>query len=340
MSEQPLLDVQDLTMVYKTRKGLVSAIDGITFSLRRGESMGLVGESGCGKTSIAMTLLRLMPDNAVIQKGKILLDGKDLVKMNDQQIRDVRWKRISMVFQAAMNALNPVTRVGDQILEAIYHHEPEITNNDARQRVIELFKLVGIDAEMIDRYPHEFSGGMRQRAIIAMALACNPALIIADEPTTALDVIVQDQVLRELRRIQKNLNMSMIYISHDIAVIAEVSEKIGVMYAGRMVELAESREIFKRPQHPYTAALMSAFPSIKGPKTRLEALGGEPPDLLFPPSGCRFHPRCPFASERCVQEQPPFAQSSEGDSGSENHWVACWYPIITQNWAVPVEVSA
>ncbi|HZU87013.1 MAG TPA: ABC transporter ATP-binding protein [Anaerolineaceae bacterium] len=342
MSEQPLLDVQDLTMVYKTRKGMVSAIDSVSFTLRHGESMGLVGESGCGKTSIAMTLLRLMADNAIIQKGKILLDGQDLVKMSEQQIRDVRWRKISMVFQAAMNALNPVTRVGDQILEAIYHHEPNITNSDARERVVELFKLVGIDAKMIDRYPHEFSGGMRQRAIIAMALACNPALIIADEPTTALDVIVQDQVLRELRRIQKELNMSMIYISHDIAVIAEVAEKIGVMYAGRMVELADSREIFKRPRHPYTSALMSAFPSIIGPKVKLEALGGEPPDLLFPPSGCRFHPRCPFASERCVNEQPPFIPVSHTPTSGEGvqHMVACWYPVAVEGEVLSVGSAA
>lgn len=327
MTEQLLLDVQNLTMGYKTRKGMVSAIDGVSFSLQRGESMGLVGESGCGKTSIAMTLLRLMADNAVIQKGQILVDGQDLVKMNDQQIRDVRWRKISMVFQAAMNALNPVVRVGEQIMEAIYRHEPHITRAEAARRVSDLFQLVGIDPKMIERYPHEFSGGMRQRAIIAMALACHPALIIADEPTTALDVIVQDQVLRELRRIQKELHMSMIYISHDIAVIAEVAEKIGVMYAGRMVELAGAREIFKRARHPYTAALMSAFPSIKGPKIRLEALGGEPPDLLFPPEGCRFHPRCPFASEHCAHEQPPFIPVS--DMAEQQHFVACWYPIPT-----------
>ncbi len=335
MSEQPLLSVQDLTMVYKTRKGMVSAIDGVSFNLRRGESMGLVGESGCGKTSVAMTLLRLMADNAVIQKGKILLDGADLVRMSDQQIRDVRWKRISMVFQAAMNALDPVKQVGEQILEAIYRHEPNITTADARLRVVDLFRLVGIDAKMIDRYPHEFSGGMRQRAIIAMALACNPSLIIADEPTTALDVIVQDQVLRELRRIQKELQMSMIYISHDIAVIAEVAEKIGVMYAGRLVELAGAREIFKSPRHPYTAALMSAFPSIKGPKTHLEALGGEPPDLLFPPGGCRFHPRCPFASEHCAHEQPPFVPFDQ----NKEHWIACWYPVAHSSTLIPAEVE-
>jgi peptide/nickel transport system ATP-binding protein len=321
MTEQPLLSIQDLSMVYQTRKGPVSAIDGVSFDLRQGETMGLVGESGCGKTSIAMTLLKLIPDNAVIQRGSILLDGQDLVPMSDAQIQDVRWKRIAMIFQAAMNALDPVYRVGDQIIEAIERHEPQIKLSEARQRVEYLFGLVGIDAGMMDRYPHEFSGGMRQRAVIAMALACMPSLIIADEPTTALDVIVQDQVLRELRNVQRTLNMSMIYISHDVAVIAEVSEKIGVMYAGRLAELARSHEIFKHPRHPYTAALMSAFPSISGPKMRLAGLGGEPPDLLYPPTGCRFHPRCPYASEQCRIEQPPFIYIGQ------NHQVACWHPV-------------
>lgn len=320
MSEKPLLSLKDLTLVYKTRKGFVSAIDGVTFDLYPGQSMGLVGESGCGKTSIAMTLLKLMPDNAIIQKGQILLNGKDLVPMNDTQIQDVRWKHISMVFQAAMNALNPVHKVGDQIIEAIARHERDIEPAVARERVTRLFNLVGIDPAMIDRYPHEFSGGMRQRAVIAMSLACNPDLIIADEPTTALDVIVQDQVLREMRELQKKLNMSMIYISHDIAVIAEVAEVIGVMYAGRMAELAPSAEIFKSPRHPYTVALMSAFPSIVGEKKPLVALPGEPPDLLFPPSGCRFHPRCPSATDKCKKERPPFE-----DVGNR-HFVACWNP--------------
>lgn len=308
-------------MHYKTKKGMVSAIDGVSFDLARGESMGLVGESGCGKTSIAMTLLKLMPDNARILKGQILLDGVDLVPMNLNQIQEVRWKRISMVFQAAMNALDPVYRVGDQIIEAIERHNPGVKPSDARARVEELYQLVGIDAKMINRYPHEYSGGMRQRAIIAMALACDPDLIIADEPTTALDVIVQDQVLRELRKVQQKLGMSMIYISHDIAVIAEVSEKIAVMYAGRIAEMGKSDDIFKCCNHPYTVALMSAFPSIVGPKTKLLALPGEPPDLLAPPSGCRFHPRCPVATEKCSQEAPPLEPIKPG------HLVACWHPM-------------
>jgi peptide/nickel transport system ATP-binding protein len=321
MVEQPLLSVRNLTLEYKTRKGYVSAVDGVSFDLMAGQAMGLVGESGCGKTTIAMSLLRLSPDNAVIRQGQLLLDGQDLLKLSEQEMRNVRWARISMVFQAAMNALDPVYRVEDQIIEALDRHKDELTLTQKRQSVEELFQLVGIDAKMMSRYPHEFSGGMRQRAVIAMALACSPSLIIADEPTTALDVIVQDQVLRELARIQKTLNMSMIYISHDIAVIAEVADLIGVMYAGCMVEKADTQTIFQSPRHRYTKALLSAFPSIVGPKSELVALPGDPPDLLMPPPGCRFHPRCPYAIERCYQEKPPFEQVGPA------HWAACWNPL-------------
>lgn len=321
MAEQPLLSVRSFTLEYKTRKGYVSAVDDVSFDLMAGQAMGLVGESGCGKTTIAMALLRLSPDNAVVRQGQLLLDGQDMLSMSDAQMRDVRWARISMVFQAAMNALDPVYRVGDQIIETLDRHKSDLSIEQKRQTVEELFTLVGIDTKMISRYPHEFSGGMRQRAVIAMALACSPSLIIADEPTTALDVIVQDQILRELTRIQKALNMSMIYISHDIAVIAEVADIIGVMYAGCLVEKAATRTIFQSPRHRYTKALLSAFPSIAGPKTELVALPGDPPDLLMPPPGCRFHPRCAHAIDRCRQEKPPFVQV--GDA----HWAACWNPL-------------
>jgi peptide/nickel transport system ATP-binding protein len=317
----PILSVEDLTMYYTTREGDVSAVNDVSFSLAEGESLGLVGESGCGKTSIAICLLRILPDNAHIKGGHVWLGDADLVSLSDEEIRKFRWSRISMVFQAAMNSLNPVYRVGDQIIEAMQEHFGVITLEQARNRVAELFELVGIDAAMIDRYPHEFSGGMRQRAVIAMALSCNPDIIIADEPTTALDVIVQDRVLRKLEEIQRQLNMGMIYISHDIAVVAEVSDRIGVMYAGRMAEMAKAVDIFERPLHPYTYALMGAFPSIKGPKKELITLPGEPPDLLNPPPGCRFHPRCPYANEICQQEVPPFKDYGAG------HHAACWYPL-------------
>jgi peptide/nickel transport system ATP-binding protein len=316
-----MLEVKDLTMHYKTSKGEVSAVNNVTFEVKKGQSLGLVGESGCGKTSIAFSLIRLLPDNADIQQGAIVLDGEDITAMDKKALLKVRWKGISMVFQAAMNALNPIFTVGDQIIEAIQVHDHSINVNQAREKVAELFDLVGLDQNFIDRYPHEFSGGMRQRAVIAMALACNPKLIIADEPTTALDVIVQDRILNQLKEIQERLDMSMIYISHDIAVIAEVSDRIGVMYAGRMAELADAKDIFDNPIHPYTYALMGAFPSIKGDKKDLTTLPGEPPDLLHPPSGCRFHPRCPKADEKCAREAPRFMEHTP------DHFAACWHPM-------------
>lgn len=320
MKDKPILSVRNLTMHYHTRKGDVSAVDDVSFELARGQSLGLVGESGCGKTSVAFTLLRLLPENAQLLGGNVYLDGCDVLALDNNEIRKVRWRGISMVFQAAMNALDPVYRVGDQIVEALQTHFRGLSETEARDRVTELFPMVGLDPSLMDRYPHEFSGGMRQRAVIAMALSCDPKVIIADEPTTALDVIVQDRILDELRTIQRKMDMSMIYITHDIAVIAEVSDRIGVMYAGRMAELASAVDVFEKPFHPYTHALMNAFPSIEGEKQELKALPGEPPDLLSPPSGCRFHPRCPRRIEACHRLQPPFE-----DKG-EDHFVACWNP--------------
>jgi peptide/nickel transport system ATP-binding protein len=321
VTDEYVLKVEDLTMHYTTRSGEVSAVNDVSFSLNRGQAMGLVGESGCGKTSIAFSLLKLLPENAIIKSGKIFLNGTDLVPLKESEMRKIRWRSISMVFQAAMNALNPVYKVGDQIIEAMETHGQVDTLSGAREHIASLFNLVGLDPKLMDQYPHEYSGGMRQRAVIAMALACNPDLIIADEPTTALDVIVQDALLREMIELQRKLNMSMIYISHDVAVIAEVTERVGVMYAGRMAEFGTSEEIFKHPLHPYTYGLMSAFPSIVGPKRELTTLPGEPPDLISPPSGCRFHPRCPFATEICSQEVPEFK-----DLGVD-HFAACWHPM-------------
>ena len=319
-SSAPVLRVEDLTMYYGTRSGDVQAVDGVSFAVGRGESVGLVGESGCGKSSIAMTLLKLLPENGRIVGGRILLDGTDLAPLSEDQMRTHRWNRIAMVFQAAMNSFNPVYTVGDQIIEALETHietDPDVS----MERVRELYDLVSLDPSFIGRYPHEYSGGMKQRAGIAMALACEPDLLIADEPTTALDVIVQDRILKELRDVQQKLNMSLIYISHDMAVIAEVSHTVGVMYAGRIVEWGETVDIFRNPMHPYTQTLMSAFPSVTGPKHELAMLGGEPPNLLNPPSGCRFHPRCPYATDICRTDEPPRVE------GSDTHWAACWHPL-------------
>ena len=312
-----LLEVSNLTMHYTTRAGDVMAVDSVDFTLERGRALGLVGESGCGKTSIAMTILKLLPKNARILEGQIRFDGVDLVPLSEDQMRRYRWNHISMVFQAAMNSLNPVYTVGDQILEAIQHHMP-MKERVARKRIADLYSLVGLDPDVMDQYPHEYSGGMKQRAVIAMALSCDPSIIIADEPTTALDVIVQDRILKQIDKIREELDMGMIYISHDIAVIAEVSDRIGVMYAGKMVEFADTHTIFKSPVHPYTYALMSTFPSVKGDKRELVELPGEPPNLIEPPLGCRFHPRCPRATAVCQEQDPVFTEVAN------EHFCACW----------------
>lgn len=318
-SEVPILEVKNLVMNYEIKAGMVSAVEDVTFTLPRGHSLGLVGESGCGKTSVALTLMRLAAANARVLGGEVKLDGENLLELSDEEMRQRRWDDISMVFQGAMNSWNPVYTVGEQIREAMdLHWEPRPSAAEARAKTEELFRLVGLNPEMIDRYPHEFSGGMKQRAVIAMALSCDPKLIIADEPTTALDVIVQEQILEELRKIQHELGMSIIYISHDIAVIAEITDLMGVMYAGKLVELGNTADIFARPRHPYSWLILSSTPSITGPRRQLAPLEGEPPNLLDPPSGCRFHPRCPFATQRCIDEEPPLANVSPG------HQIACW----------------
>ncbi len=321
-AEAPILEVNNLVMNYELKGGgMVSAVEGVNFNLPRGSSMGLVGESGCGKTSIALTLIQLAAGNARVLDGEVLLDGIDLLKLDEEEMRQRRWTDVSMVFQGAMNSWNPVYTVGEQIRETMdIHWDPKPTAAEARAKTEELFNLVGINPEMIDRYPHEFSGGMKQRAVIAMALACDPKLIIADEPTTALDVIVQEQILEELKKIQHELGMSIIYISHDIAVIAEITDLIGVMYAGKLVEQGPTAEVFKRPRHPYTWLILSSTPSITGDRRQLAPLKGEPPNLLDPPPGCRFHPRCPYATEKCMQEEPPLAEVEPG------HSIACWHP--------------
>ena len=310
---KPLLEVDRLVMHYKIKAGEVSAVEDVSFTVHEGESVGLVGESGCGKTSIALSLLRLLPSNAEFISGEIRLNGEDLLYLSPEEMRQRRWKDIAMVFQGAMNSWNPVYRVGDQIRETLdTHYRGVMSYDEQRAHMEKLFSSVGLPPTMLDRYPHEFSGGMRQRAVIAMALACSPQLIIADEPTTALDVIVQDQILKELKRIQAEMGMSIIYISHDIAVIAEVTDSLGVMYAGKLVEYGPTAQIFARPRHPYAYLLLRSTPSITGPRRKLAPLEGEPPDLFRPPTGCRFHPRCPFATEVCSTDEPPLADIGGG----------------------------
>jgi peptide/nickel transport system ATP-binding protein len=295
---------------------MVQAVDKISFSLDKGESIGLVGESGCGKSSVAMTIMKIMPSNAVIMGGEIRFKGEDILRKDEEGMRKLRWKKISVVFQAAMNALNPVIRVGDQIIEAIQAHD-QVSEADAWEKVKELYELVGLDPGRGRSYPHEYSGGMKQRAIIAMSLACSPDLIIADEPTTALDVIMQDQIIQEIVELQNRLDMAMIYISHDISVIAETCGKTGVMYAGKLVEYADTDSLFYDTLHPYTKALLSSYPSIKGEVRRLDSIPGEPPNLLNPPGGCRFYPRCPEKEGICETQEPRYFEVKEG------HFLAC-----------------
>jgi peptide/nickel transport system ATP-binding protein len=323
MKPANVLEIGDFTVHYLTRQGPVRAVDGISLAIGRGEAIGLVGESGCGKSTLVLGVLRILPENANIVAGRVLVGETDLVSLPEEEMRTYRWKRISMVFQGAMSSFNPVHRVGDQIVEAITNHE-RVGTAAAKERVSTLFRSVGLDPSLAARYPHELSGGMKQRAVIAMALSCGAELVIADEPTTALDVIVQDRILKELQRIQRETGTSMLYISHDIAVIAEVCRRVGVMYAGKLVEMAKTEDLFERPLHPYTAALISAIPSIAGEKRTLSSLPGEPPDLLKPPSGCRFHPRSGYATDVCQQTEPPIQEHLP------TRQAACWHPLIRE----------
>jgi len=300
----PVLQVEHLTTNYKTLRGWVKACEDVTFEVEKGEAMGLVGESGCGKTTVALSLLKLLPSAGRIRKGQILFNGNDLVKMNDSQIRKIRWKGIAIVFQGAMNALNPVFKISDQITEAIKIHEPHVSRTAAKERVESLLEMVGIDRSRADNYPHEFSGGMRQRALIAMALAANPEVLVADEPGTALDVVVQAQILKLLRELKDKLNLSMVFISHDLSIVAETCEKLAIMYAGQVVEYGDTKSVFSKPLHPYTQGLLGAFPSIKGERKKLISIPGQPPDLLSPPTGCRFNPRCPYVMDVCKSVEP------------------------------------
>ncbi len=312
-----LLDVQDLKMHYSTMAGDVKAVDGIDFELNEKEVMGIVGESGCGKSSLASTLLKLLPHNAKIMDGKILLEGQDLVPMTDSDVRGkVRWSKIALVPQGAMNALNPIFKVGDQIAEAITAHS-DSSRADARERTNELLRLVGVDPSRGRHYPHEFSGGMKQRAMIAMSLALTPKVVIADEPTTALDVIVQAGIIKLLMSIKDELGTSFILITHDLALVAQMSDKIAIMYAGQFVETGASGAVYSDPLHPYTLGLLGAFADIRKPRERLTSIPGAPPDLIEPPTGCRFNPRCPYAKDICRGEEPRLIEVKPG------HKVAC-----------------
>lgn len=299
-----LLDVRNLTVGYHTRNGLLKAVQDVSFSLEQGKSIGLVGESGCGKTTLGMALMGLLPPNGSVMGGRILFNGDDLLPYSEQRMRSIRWRDIAMIFQAAMNALNPVHRIDAQIAEAIATHQPDLSEASLKQQVRDLIELVGIPPERVRDFPHQYSGGMKQRAIIAMALANKPRLIIADEPTTALDVIVQDQILKEITRLQHEFAISILFISHDISIMADVCHDIGVMYAGQLVEIGSKTDVFESPHHPYTKALLNSFPALTGDKSKLISIPGETPDLVTPPSGCRFYQRCSLGDENCRTRTP------------------------------------
>ena len=302
--EAPLLVVEGLSTHFRLGDAVVHAVDDVSFTLDDGEALGIAGESGCGKTTTALSLLRLLPGNAKVVSGSVRLFGIDLAQKSETALRRYRWREISIIFQGAMNALNPVQRVGDQIAEPIVERLG-LSRPDADKRARELLELVGIPEARARAYPHELSGGMRQRAMIAMALACDPAIIIGDEPTTALDVMVQAQILELLEDLREKLGLSLILITHDLSVLAETCDRVMIMYAGRVAEEGPVGTIFATPRHPYTQMLLRAFPDVKAGRRDLGTIPGTPPDLRTPPPGCRFAPRCPAAMDVCRTEVPP-----------------------------------
>jgi peptide/nickel transport system ATP-binding protein len=311
-----LLDIRGLCVEYLTPKGPVRAAEDVWLSIARGQIVGLAGESGCGKSTVAHAIMRLLRPPAVITGGQVLVDGDDVLDMDEEELARLRWRKVSLVFQSAMNALNPVMKLGDQIADAIIHHLGA-TREAARARAAELLDMVGIDPKRLDAYPHELSGGMRQRAVIAIALALDPALLLMDEPTTALDVVVQREILQQIERLKQQLGFAILFITHDLSLLVEFADQIAIMYAGRIIEQAPARELFERAQHPYTEGLMCSFPPLSGPKQRLSGIPGAPPNLACPPPGCRFHPRCPLATSRCAEIEPHLQHISK------EHLVAC-----------------
>jgi peptide/nickel transport system ATP-binding protein len=301
---------------YLTPKGAVRAAENIWLSIAPGEIVGLAGESGCGKSTVAQAIMRLLRPPAVITAGQVLVDGEDVLDMDEDELTRLRWRKVALVFQSAMNALNPVMKLGDQIADVIIHHLGA-SRADARTRAAELLDLVGIDAKRLDAYPHELSGGMRQRAVIAIALALNPPLLLMDEPTTALDVVVQREILEQIAQLQRQLGFAILFITHDLSLLVEFADRIAIMYAGQIVEQAPARELFERSRHPYTQGLMRSFPPLSGPRSRLSGIPGAPPNLACPPTGCRFHPRCPLATPECAEIEPLLQKI--GDA----HLVAC-----------------
>ncbi|MHA2245865.1 MAG: ABC transporter ATP-binding protein [Candidatus Hodarchaeales archaeon] len=318
MAATALLEIEDLRTYFHTKKGTVKAVDGVTYTINRGESLGLVGESGCGKSVSALSIMRLIPSPpGKIESGTINFDGTDLLRLPLKQMRNIRGNRISMIFQDPMTSLNPVLTVGEQVAETISLHH-KLSKSEVRQKVVEYFSLVGLPSpkERVENYPHHLSGGMRQRVGIAMALSCNPNLLIADEPTTALDVTIQAQILEILKNLISELQTSLILITHNLGLVVELADKTAVMYAGHIVEYGTVEQIFEDPLHPYTLGLHSSIPKISERINRLVPIPGDVPDLINPPSGCPFHPRCSKAKQICKEIYPETTQIEKGHSTS------------------------
>lgn len=311
-----LLRVENLRVEYLTAKGPVVAVDDVSFALAPGEVFGLAGESGSGKSTAAHAILRVLNPPAVITGGNVAFRGRDVFAMDDRELEQFRWRDVSMVFQSAMNALNPVMTIGDQIADTIHAHE-RVGRGEAMERAADLLATVGIESNRIRSYPHELSGGMRQRAVIAIALALNPPLMIMDEPTTALDVVVQQEIMSQIAELKERLGFSILFITHDLSLMVEFSTRIAIMYAGQIVEQAPARELFDDPLHPYTRGLMASFPALSGERRRLTGIPGSPPDMLRPPAGCRFHPRCQLVQPMHTRVVPRLFEAKPG------HYVAC-----------------
>ncbi len=319
-TDKSFLDIRDLVVEYTSGGRVIHAVNGVSLHLQEGGALGLVGETGAGKTTIAKAILGVLPDPpAKIKNGQIMLDGEDLLQKSDKEMREVRGSRISMIFQDPMTALNPVMSVGDQILEVILLHN-KISKAEGVIKTKEMLEMVGIPAQRYGEYPHQFSGGMKQRVVIAMALACDPKLLLADEPTTALDVTIQAQVLDMIRELRNKYNSAMILITHDLGVVAEMCEEVAVIYAGEIVEYGSKRNIFKETAHPYTIGLFDSVPHMEDESERLKPIPGLPPDPSELPKGCAFSPRCPYASDKCRAEKPDMTMKAEG------HLVRCFYP--------------
>ena len=319
-----VLEIKDLVVRFKTPEGVVHAVNGVTFALQEGETLGVVGESGCGKSVTMLSVLGLIPQPpGKIERGQALFLGKDLLRMSTAELRDIRGAQISMIFQDPMTSLNPVLTVGRQLTEPLEVHQG-MNRQEARQRAAKLLELVGIPSteNRLDDYPHQFSGGMRQRVMIAMALACNPQVLIADEPTTALDVTIQAQIVDLAKRLRDTLGMAMIWITHDLGIVAGLAHRVMVMYAGYIVERAPVKELYAHPQHPYTRGLLGSLPRVdESESRRLVNIEGMPPDLLTPPTSCPFAPRCAYAYDRCRQENPSL------HTANTDHEVACWWDV-------------